>query len=174
MMSSIFADDSFACRIRVSREARGWSQAQLATASGVKRQTLSLWENGTTKNPSLNEVAAVAQVLGVSLDYLAGLDRNSVPPPPVAAAYFAVDLAVQQLEEARERLLPLLGDNFAPIKANKTPGPELAHHPTPEKHAAKRDSAEVVAKDQERKRKRDEREARKPKPEVPEDPFKFR
>lgn len=57
------------------REARGFSQEQLAYAAGVSRYTYQKFEKGesmpgTPANPSLRNVMALAQVLQVSLDDL--------------------------------------------------------------------------------------------------------
>ena len=57
------------------RTARGLSQEQLAYASGLSRYTYQKFEKGESMpgspaNPSLRNIMAIAQVLGVSLDEL--------------------------------------------------------------------------------------------------------
>lgn len=57
------------------RSARGLSQEQLAYEAGLSRYTYQKFEKGestpgTAANPSLRNVMALAQVLGVSLDDL--------------------------------------------------------------------------------------------------------
>lgn len=59
-------------RLRIER---GLSQEQLAYAAGLSRYTYQKFEKGqsmpgTPANPSLRNVMALAQVLGVSLDKL--------------------------------------------------------------------------------------------------------
>lgn len=57
------------------REARGLSQERVAYDSGMSRYTYQKFEKGesmpgTPANPSLRNIMAVAQVLGVTLDEL--------------------------------------------------------------------------------------------------------
>lgn len=59
-------------RMRVQQ---GLSQEELAYAAGLSRYTLQLFERGRIKgdkpaNPSLSNIMAIAQVLGVTLDDL--------------------------------------------------------------------------------------------------------
>ena len=54
------------------RAARGWSQATLAEAAGVKQATISRIESGTN-NPSLAVADEIAQALGVSTVELFGI-----------------------------------------------------------------------------------------------------
>ncbi|MCR5006810.1 MAG: helix-turn-helix domain-containing protein [Clostridiales bacterium] len=51
------------------RKKNGWSQEELAEQLGVSRQSVSKWE-GAQSVPDLNKVIAMAQVFGVSTDYL--------------------------------------------------------------------------------------------------------
>jgi transcriptional regulator with XRE-family HTH domain len=50
------------------REARDWSQAELARRVGVERTTLLRWERGAT--PPLGKLLALSQVLETTLDAL--------------------------------------------------------------------------------------------------------
>lgn len=52
------------------RRQRGWSQEQLAAELGVTRQSVSKWESGTA-TPELEKLIVLADLFGVSLDYLA-------------------------------------------------------------------------------------------------------
>ena len=54
------------------RAARGWSQATLAEAAGVKQATISRIESGTN-NPSLAVADQIAKALGVSTVELFGI-----------------------------------------------------------------------------------------------------
>jgi XRE family transcriptional regulator, regulator of sulfur utilization len=58
-----------ASNLRSLREARGWSQQQLADASGVPRPTVAHLESGEG-NPTLSVLVRVATALGVSLEHL--------------------------------------------------------------------------------------------------------
>lgn len=70
------AESYFSKRLRSEREGRGWSQEELAKRLGNKgvhvyASTIAKIEKGT-RAARLNEVAAVADLLGVSLDTLLG------------------------------------------------------------------------------------------------------
>ena len=59
----------FGERVRELRRARGLSQEELAFKAGVHRTYLGGIEQGT-RNPALNNIAAIAKALGVSLPEL--------------------------------------------------------------------------------------------------------
>lgn len=56
--------------------AKGITQKELAKAVGVTAATLSSYKNGT-KSPTLPVAAAIAKELGVSLDWLCGMNTES-------------------------------------------------------------------------------------------------
>lgn len=58
-------------RVRRARELRKRSLRHVAADAGVSPSTLSRWENGKGE-PMFSHVARVAQVLNISLDWLAG------------------------------------------------------------------------------------------------------
>lgn len=60
---------SFPERLRRLRRERDWSQGQLAKKVGIDIQRISKYERGLS-NPPLEVLACMAQVLGVSVDYL--------------------------------------------------------------------------------------------------------
>jgi transcriptional regulator with XRE-family HTH domain len=64
-------------RVASERTKLGWSPAYLAGASGVTEKTIWRWERNKT-TPYLEDAALVAAALGVSLDYLAGVDNEAV------------------------------------------------------------------------------------------------
>jgi transcriptional regulator with XRE-family HTH domain len=51
-------------RVRQIREAKGWTQADLAEASGINQGFISKVENGTA-NPTLDKIEIIARALGV-------------------------------------------------------------------------------------------------------------
>ena len=69
--------------IQSTRMAAKLTQAQLAEAVGVSRQTVAKWEAGET-SPDLEHAAALAYVLGTTIDALATLDSRgiSIAAPP--------------------------------------------------------------------------------------------
>ena len=60
---------SFADRLKEARRICGLSQEELAGRLGVSRQSVSLWEQGET-NPTVENIYAMTEVLGVSFDEL--------------------------------------------------------------------------------------------------------
>ncbi len=60
-------------RIREVRQTRGMSQVELAGLLGVTKQSVSNWENDNIQ-PSIEMLVRLALTLGVSTDYLLGLD----------------------------------------------------------------------------------------------------
>ena len=66
-------------RMRAARAAVGLSQADLAEAVGVTRQTIGLIEAGGY-NPTLNLCVAICKVLRVTLNDLFWEDENDAEP----------------------------------------------------------------------------------------------
>jgi putative molybdopterin biosynthesis protein len=64
-------------RLRLARQARGFSQQQLAGMAGVSRQAVSAVESGQSE-PSLRVALALAQALGMTVDELFGTE-GAVP-----------------------------------------------------------------------------------------------
>lgn len=62
-------------RIRKSRDLAGLTQEQLAEAIGVTRSSIAQYESGE-KEPTVHHFADVAVALGVSADYLLGIERD--------------------------------------------------------------------------------------------------
>ncbi len=116
-------------RLRLARQARGYSQQQLAGMGGVTRQAVSAVEAGHS-DPSLRVALALAQALGMTIEELFGPGK---PPPPVLARPAA------RLGPAGARVtLAPMGDSFVaawlpgawlpvrqplarPLKAPRTP-----------------------------------------------------
>src|SRR5215472_19010911 len=67
-------------RLRLARQARGFSQQQLAGMAGVSRQAVSAVEAGQS-DPSLRVALALAQVLGMTVEQLFGA-QSTVPTLP--------------------------------------------------------------------------------------------
>lgn len=62
-------------RLRELRTARGISQVELADALGVKKQSVSNWENDNIQ-PSIEMPVKLSHYFSVSTDYLLGLERE--------------------------------------------------------------------------------------------------
>lgn len=63
---------SLADRLRLLRERARLSQSALADRSGISLSLVSKLEQGQTGNPRVNTLRAIAKVLSVTLDELAG------------------------------------------------------------------------------------------------------
>lgn len=76
----MFDTKTFAERLKMSRNQKHISQADLAKAVGVSAATISSYEtpNGT-KIPALDKAAAIASFLEVPLDYLCGGELPNTP-----------------------------------------------------------------------------------------------
>jgi len=83
-----------AARVIALREARGWSQADLAYAADVTRSYMSRLESGDYREPSIWKLQRIARALDLSLD-----ERVAIDPVPEAGRYLTADQA--------ERLRPL-------------------------------------------------------------------
>lgn len=77
--------DKFHLRLKEEREKRKvmnskWTQGHIAEKIGVARVTYTAYENGT-KQPPLDTINKIADVLEVTTDYLLGRtdNKNSVP-----------------------------------------------------------------------------------------------
>lgn len=61
-------------RIKALREARGWTQAELARRMNITRNGVNSWEQGLSM-PSPTCLVDLAKVFSVSTDYLLGVER---------------------------------------------------------------------------------------------------
>jgi len=70
----------FSKRLKEAREAKGLKQRELAERIGVSYQTVSSYEkadaSGKVKSPTLDNATAIAKELGVSLDWLCGIEES--------------------------------------------------------------------------------------------------
>ena len=61
-------------RLRATRIEKGFTQEQLAKAVGVTKSTMAKYDRGELE-PNVKNIKKIAQVLGVSVDYLLGIDN---------------------------------------------------------------------------------------------------
>lgn len=85
-------------RIKALREARGWTQAELACKMNMTRNGINSWEQGLSM-PSPPSLVDLARLFSVSTDYLLGVEN-----------YSAVN--VTGLNEADVALLAQLADRL--------------------------------------------------------------
>lgn len=100
------APGSTGANLRLARQARGFSQQQLASMAGVSRQAVSAVESGHS-DPSLRVALAIAQALGLSVEELFGPGE---PAPPV----LATSVAPLRGKTGRVVLAPV-GDRFVAL-----------------------------------------------------------
>ena len=95
-------------RLRLARQARGFSQQQLAGMAGVSRQAVSAVEAGHS-DPSLRVAFALAQALGMTVEELFG-------PADLAPPVAAIPVAPPEGPGGRVLLAPV-GDDMKPVVA---------------------------------------------------------
>ena len=61
-------------KIKALRQARGWTQSELARRMGVTRNGINSWEQGLSM-PSLSSLVELAKTFSVTTDYLLGLEH---------------------------------------------------------------------------------------------------
>lgn len=86
--------------LRQAKEAAAETNASLAEKSGVPLSTVAKILSGSVASPTFEQVAALAAVLGLSLDALAG----NPPPESAAVANAHLQGLHQQLDLLRERI----------------------------------------------------------------------
>lgn len=102
-------------RIKEISKKRGMSVKEVSSKAGFGERTVYRWD---TNNPTLEKVQAVADVLGVSLDYLLGKTNDTMPK---RVEHEPVDL-YEVDDSERDRLVSANGqhisdDDWAIIKA---------------------------------------------------------
>jgi molybdate-binding protein/transcriptional regulator with XRE-family HTH domain len=108
------APGSTGANLRLARQARGFSQQQLASMAGVSRQAVSAVESGHS-DPSLRVALALAQSLGLSVEELFGPGEPATPVTAISAAPLHGQTARVALAPVGDRFLalPLRGDSGA-------------------------------------------------------------
>jgi molybdate-binding protein/transcriptional regulator with XRE-family HTH domain len=114
------APNSTGANLRFARQARGFSQQQLASMAGVSRQAVSAVESGHS-DPSLRVALALAQALGLSVEELFG-------PGEPAAPVTAVSVAPLRGRTDRVALAPV-GDRFVALPLRGDAGSGLGFLP---------------------------------------------
>jgi molybdate-binding protein/transcriptional regulator with XRE-family HTH domain len=115
--------------LRLARQARGFSQQQLAGMAGVSRQAVSAVESGHS-DPSLRVALAIAQALGLSVEDLFGPGEPAEPVTATSIAPLAGNGDRVSLAAVGDRFvaLPLRGD--AGASAGFLPAGGLAATPS--------------------------------------------
>jgi molybdate-binding protein/transcriptional regulator with XRE-family HTH domain len=114
------APGSTGANLRLARQARGFSQQQLASMAGVSRQAVSAVESGHS-DPSLRVALALAQALGLAVEELFG-------PGEPAAPVLATSIAPLRGGTDRVALAPV-GDRFVALPLRGDTGSGLGFLP---------------------------------------------
>ena len=114
------APGSTGANLRLARQARGFSQQQLASMAGVSRQAVSAVESGHS-DPSLRVALALAQALGMAVEELFG-------PGEPAAPVLATSIAPLRGGTGRVALAPV-GDRFVALPLRGDTGAGLGFLP---------------------------------------------
>lgn len=69
-------------RIKKERQRHGWTQVEFANKLGLSKQTINNWEN-ERRTPDPNTVVAIAELFGVTTDYLLGKDSTPSHQAPL-------------------------------------------------------------------------------------------
>lgn len=73
-------------RLKMLRDDKGFTQKHLAEVLTITISTISHYENGT-REPSIEILIQMAEVLGVSVDYLIGSTDVNIPPEEMNKTY---------------------------------------------------------------------------------------
>lgn len=92
-------------KIMNERKRNGWSQEELAEKLGVSRQSVSKWE-GAQSVPDLNRIIQMADIFGVTTDYLLKDEIEAKVEPEVIKEHVELEQEVinVSMEEASEYL----------------------------------------------------------------------
>lgn len=89
-------------RVKELRKLHGYSQVKLAKTLNVHQTAISQWETGRT-SPDMEVAAEMAQLFGVSLEYLLGIsDEPSAAPDPTwinVLGRVAAGIPIEAIEE---------------------------------------------------------------------------
>ena len=90
-------------RIRALRKEHGYSQEQMARKLHLTQGAISQWENGLTV-PAADQLMALADVFGITVDELLGREQQETPQPPARddVAALMADLSPEEQAQVRQ------------------------------------------------------------------------
>lgn len=62
-------------RIKEAREARGWTQEQLAIEMNTTQQTIQRWESGQT-DPKASAIKEISRILGITVSFIMNTEND--------------------------------------------------------------------------------------------------
>lgn len=93
-------------KIKILRKTRGLTQEQLADKLNVKRATISNYEIGR-RSPHIKELEAIAEALGVNLDYFGFGGGAAVDLVARAKVLFESDIPAEEKAQAYKEIMRL-------------------------------------------------------------------
>lgn len=96
-------------RIREARTAANLTQDQLAAKLGIKGATLSGYETGN-HDPKSNTLIQIANICGVTVDYLLGIDRKTDSKPTHTKEALSVAVEYDKLDAHGKRAVRAIMD----------------------------------------------------------------
>lgn len=90
--------DYFNENLKQARQQKGLSQKDVAERIGVAKSTYSLYESGN-REPNVQTIKRIADVLGVSADELLGIDTDNAT---LAAHFDGEEYTKEELDEIRQ------------------------------------------------------------------------
>ena len=99
----------FGEELKKCRSAAGLSQRALAELLNVSQQAVGSWETNRT-SPSPETIADIANVLGISTDYLLEVDSENKKAPPQSDGAFEPELTEKDELDISHRLDAMLSD----------------------------------------------------------------
>ena len=90
--------DRFNENLKMTRERKGLTQKDIAESIGVAKSTYSLYESGN-REPNVQTIKKIADVLNVSADELLGIDEE---PQTIAAHFDGDEYTEEELDKIKE------------------------------------------------------------------------
>ena len=118
-------------RFKVAREKAHLSQKSAAISIGVKAPSMSAWENGTAR-PTIENLVAMAELYGVTVDYLLGVDTADETIKKEPAAISDDELRsgiVSRIRSLSDPALVRVGDFLDGLEAGQAIGSAPAAAP---------------------------------------------
>lgn len=69
--------ENFSENLKEARLNANMTQAEVAKAVGIAKNTYCNWERGT-REPNILKIKALAKLFGISVDYLVGLEKHDI------------------------------------------------------------------------------------------------
>lgn len=120
-------------RFKAARLSAHLSQKEAALSLGIKPPSMSSWESGTTK-PTLENLAAMAKLYGVSVDYLIGKEPE-IKKQPTADGEL-LDETIRRVRTLPEPALARVQDFLDGLEAGLSIGPAVQADPDPGSESA--------------------------------------